>query len=286
MRAPASEKIALTWKLLSVWYMLLLGEVSALQSVVPKDATIARSGGWRVALNLGREAFSTMPPSWGSSGARFPLVIQCNFTDKGDVIPISHFVKYTLARGEVAKRVESGSWSLDKNRDLSFSLTFPETMERNGVELDAGSTVVCEGLIYTKDDLYALDQEFYDARSKNDRIIADVKEMKRRKEAPKKWNFETNKWERRYKDESLVSTVGKKLRLFTAEKFEERESGKRPNFKELSLEPGPFPGIGCNVYIKKEGFIKLRGKGFGGIIGTWAAEPINDNPASYYRSSY
>ena len=284
MRSFASENIALAC-VLSVWYMFLLAEVSALQSVAT-STTIAESGGWRVALNLGRVAFTTMPRSWASSGARFPLVMQCNFTDKGDVIPISECVKYTLVGGEVKKRVESGSWSLDKNRDLSFSLTFPEKMERNGVELDAGSTVICEGLLYTKDDLDALDDEFYDARSKNDRIIADVKEMKRRKEAPKKWNFETNKWEKRYKDESFVSTVGKKLKLIVAEKIEERESNKRPKFKELSLESGPFPGIGCDVYIKKEGFIKLKGKGVGGIIGTWAAEPINDNPASYYRPSY
>lgn len=260
--------------------------VSALQaaaSVTTTSPTPSSWGGWRVALNIGREPFTTMPQSWASTGARFPLVMKCNFTDDGNVASISGDVRYTVAlEGEVIKPVQAGSWSLTKNRDLSFSLMFPEQMVRNGVELGP-CEIVCESLLYTKKDLDSLDQDFYKSRSVTDEINADVKEVTRRREAPKKWNFETNKWEKRYRDESMVSSVGKRWKQFTAGISEEKQSKKRPKPLELSLEAGQFPGIDCNAYIQKGGLIKIKGRG---IIGTWRAEPINDNPASYYRPSY
>jgi len=254
--------------------------VSALSSATTKSNTW---GGWRVALNIGREKFSTMPNSWASSGARFPLIIQCNFTNDGNVYPISGEVRYTLAEGEVVKPVQTGSWSLtNNNRDLSFSFIFPEEMERNDVKFGP-CELICEGLLYTQTDLEALDKDFYRARSAMDEVNADVKEMKRRREAPKKWNFETEKWEKRYSDESIVSNVSKRLKQLASGVVEEAQSKKRPSPIELSLESGEFPGIDCNVYLKKGGSVKTKGAG---IIGIWGAEPINDNPASYYRPSY
>merc|ERR1712238_563894 len=95
---------------------------------------------------------------------------------------------------------------------------------------------------------------------------ADVKEMKRRREAPKKWNFETERWEIRYSDESIVSNVGNRLKQLTATIVEENQSKKRPSPIELSLESGEFPGIDCNVYIKKEGLVRIKGAG---IVGKW-----------------
>ena len=244
-------------------------------------------GGWRIALDVGREAFTTMPRSWAASGARFPLVIKCNFTDDGEVSSISGDVKYTIAvEGEVIKPVQAGLWSLTNDRDFSFTLGFPERMERNGVELGP-CEIICDGLLYTKNDLRQLDQKFYDARSITDDINSQVKEAKQRKEAPKKWNFETNQWEKRYKDESFVSTLGKRFKQLRAGIMEEIENKKRPASLQLSLEAGKFPGIDGVVYIKRGGLIKMKGNGIGdGIIGTWKAEPINDNPASYYRPSY
>ncbi len=247
----------------------------------------SRWGGWRIAFNVGREPFTTMPRSWASTGARFPFVVKCNFTDDGQVLSISGNVRYTIAlEGEVVKPVQSGSWSLKNDRHFTFSLKFPEEMKRNGVELGP-CEIICEGLLYTKNDLDALNRDFYEARSVTDNINAEVKEARRQREAPKKWNFETDRWEKRYQDESIVATVGKRLKQFKAGIVEESKSKKRPKPLELSLESGQFPGINCGVYIKKGGTIKLKGGGVGdAIIGTWGAEPINDNPASYYRPSY
>ncbi len=267
--------------------LILLSKVSDALLVQP-----ASWGGWRIALNIGRETFTTMQTSWGSTGARFPLVMKCNFTDSGNtdggnmVIPISGNVRYTVAEGEVVKPVLDGTWSLSNNRDLSFSLTFPEAMERNGVELNSMSTILCEGLLFSQKDLKALDEDFYRARSVTDDINAQVKESKRRKEAPKKWNFETNQWEQRYASESYFSILGMRLKQFYAGMVEESQNRRRPKPLDLSLEAGPFPGIDCDVYIRKGGLIKLEGAGVTGIIGTWSAEPINDNPASYYRPTY
>ena len=264
--------------------VLLLSQNLILTSALQMSAN--NWGGWRVALDIGREPFTTMPKSWGSSGARFPLVIKCNFTDDNAVGSISGDVRFTAAGGEVIAPVEPGTWSLSNNRDLSFTLTFPEQMERNGVEIGP-CTISCEGLLYTKEDLKALDEEFYRVRAITDKSNADVKEMKSRREAPKKWNFETNRWEKRYKDESIFLNVGKRLKQAIAINVEKIKSEDRPNPSTLSLEPGEFPGIDCDVFISRNGKVKMKGGNMGGdIIGTWRAEPINDNAASYYRPSY
>lgn len=246
-------------------------------------------GGWRIALNIGREAFTTMPRQWASSGARFPVVMKCNFTniDNSNVVrSITNDVRYTASEGEIIVPVGSGTWSLSNNRNLIFTLTFPEKLERNGVEVGP-CTIICEGLLYTKKDLADLDEMFYEVRSVTDEVNAEVKEMNRREEAPRKWNFEKNLWEKRYKNESPISKARKRFKQFLAEKNENEQRKKRPCPTEFSLESGSFPGIDDNVFIGKKGKIKMKGANFGdAVIGTWGAEPINDNPASYYRSSY
>ena len=266
-----------------------ISQVAALQPTTPSSLSSLTSspipswGGWRVALNIGREPLTTMPRSWASSGARFPLVMQCNFTDDGRVASISGDVRYTVTEGEMIKPVQAGTWTISKNnRDISFSLIFPETMIRNGVEILSQSEIICEGLLYTKTDLKALDQDFYNARSVTDDINAQVKETKRKREAPKKWNFETKKWEKRYKDESSIVSISKKMKQLAAGVVEKRQSNQRPNPSDLSIEPGQFPGVDCDVFMGKGGKVKIKGA----VVGTWGAEPINDNPASYYRSSY
>ena len=256
--------------------IFLSQNATALQSAATRS-----SGGWRVALNLGREKLTTMPKGFASTGARFPLVMNCNFTDDGKVTVMGGNVRYTLIEGEVVKPVSVGTWKLSNNRDLSFSLVFPETMERNGVEFGP-CEVFCEGLLYTKDDLDALDREFYSARSITDDVNAEVKEEKRRREAPKKWNFKTERWEKRYKKESIVSTVGKRFKKLTAGVMEERQNKKRPTPSDLSLERGQFPNIECDVFLGRGGEVRIKG----GVIGKWGAEPISDRPASYYRASY
>jgi len=279
---------SLSWRSVAILLALFFcAHVSALQSTATSTATARPSGGWRVALNIGREPFTTMPNTWAASGARFPLVMKCNFTDDGKVGSISGDVRFTGRDGEVITPVQSGTWSLSNNRDLSFTLVFPERIERNGVAVGP-CTIICEGLLYSKKDLGALDQDFYQVRSVTDQANAEVKEATRRREAPKKWNFETNLWEKRYKKESIASNIANKLKLFLAEKDEQTQSTKRPNPLVLSIESGEFPGIDCEVFIGKGGKLKMKGGLLSSdcVIGTWGAEPINDNAASYYRPSY
>jgi hypothetical protein len=166
-------------------------------------------------------------------------------------------------------------------RDLSFSFSFPQRMVRNGIEIGPGE-VICKGLLFTTKDLHSLNDAFYKARSVTDQINAEVKEAQRRLEAPKKWNFETNKWEKRYPNESWISMMSRRVKQLKAIKKEEIVSKKRPKPVDLSLEPGHFPGLDCKCFIKKMGSITMNGA----LIGSWGAEPITDIPPSYFRPSY
>jgi len=240
--------------------------------------------GWRVALNIGREPLTLMPPSWASSGARLPLVIKCDFTADGQVVSQKGEVRFTGPSGEVVKPVGKGEWSLRSNRFLSFTLNFPESLCKRDVELDAGTTVVCEGLVYSKGDLNAMNQRFYEARDKTD-VVANDLIFSRQKQAPRVWDKEKGKWVERY-SETKVLDATKRIKLFFLEGAEKREMSKRPNLTQLSLDSGPFPGVDGNVFVAKTGLVKSKKGPLNPVIGTWSAEPINDNPASYYRPSW
>ena len=276
----------------------------------------ANSAGWRVALDIGREPFSTMPSSWAKSGSRFPLIVKFEFASNNDnkdngntVSSISGDARYTASQGEIVVPIEPGTWTLsdsddDQKKDLSFSFNLPQTIERNGVQIGP-CTVTCQTVLYSTKDIDALNREFYRVRAITDEVNAQLQEMKRKKEAPKKWDFENSKWVQRYENESILGTFSKSMKQFKAERQERDRSKVRPKPSDLSLESGAFPGIDCNVYIGKRGTIRMYGYGDGdgnrsgngngggffggdrgGIIGTFGAEPINDNPASYYRPSY
>lgn len=222
-----------------------------------------------------------MPSTWASSGAMFPLIIKCNFTEDGTVTPMSDNVRYTASGGEVQKPVLPGSWTLKDRRDLCFSLSFPQRMVRNGVEIGPGE-VNFTGLLFTIKDLNDLSDAFFKARSVTDQINAEVKEAESRREAPKKWNSETKTWEKRYQDESFISRINRRVKQWRAMNAEDIASKQRPKAVDLSLESGDFPGLDCKAFIQKEGSIKMNGA----LIGTWGAEPITNSPPSYYRPSY
>jgi len=215
-----------------------------------------------------------------------PLIIKCNFTDDGKVASISGDVRFTGPKGEMINLVDPGEWDVTNNRDLSFQLTFPEIVERLDVVLNPGCTICCEGLVFSENDLRELDKKFYRARSTTDDANVKVQDVKRRREAPRKWNFETEQWEQRFKSESILSRTFKRSKLFGAQLMEARESVKRPNNGEISIESGPFPGFDCKVFLGKQGKIKTKMRLGDAIIGTWSAEPINDNAVSYYKASY
>jgi len=253
------------------------------------DALAWTHEGWRIAMSIGREPKSTMPKEWASSGCRLPVIVQCDFrtqdtatdSNKNVVVPLTGDVRFTGPDGEVVKPVESGEWSLAQGRDLSFTLNFPEELVRRDVSLVG--KVRLEGLLYSTNELKKMDKQFYAARDDRWDAGEALNDIDRRKNAPKKWNPDTNEWEVRYEDENILSQLGKKVNLVVATRKEAKVNEERPMPRDLSLDYGPFPGVEGDVYFRKQGKVFLKA-GFlrESEIGTWTAEPINDKPLSYY----
>lgn len=267
---------------------------SALSSAASSTVTpVVAHDGWRIALNIGREKDTRgMPESWAESGCRMPVVIKCDFIlhDKKKkeklVVPKDGSVRFTGPEGEITNPVETGSWSLTDERNLSFTLNFPNELKRRDVTLQG--MVKCEGLIYSEESLKKMNKEFYSARQEKWNAGEAYEDIERRKEAPKKWNDETDQWEERYKEEeSLTSKLKKRAALAFAERNEKKVNNVRPNPKDLSLDCGPFPTVEGKgkVYVLQEGKVILEKGGLLNskiTIGTWSAEPINNKPVSYY----
>ena len=254
-----------------------------LLSLTVRHQALALSSGWRIALNIGREPWTQMPSSWASSGCRLPIVVKCDFTPDKKVIPQDSVVKFTGPDGQVVHPIGTGTWELTDAKNLQFSLEFPTTLTRRDVVLEP-CTMTCSGLLYSKSELDDLNEAFYRARDETWKAGEAVNDIARQKEAPKKWNPETNQWEVRYQEPSLASKLAKRLELARTQQREREESAKRPNPKILSLDSGPFPGVEGHVYIQKEGTISIRQGWRDVVIGTWGAEPINGKPISYYPS--
>jgi len=243
--------------------------------------------GWRVALNIGRETTTkNMPPSWASSGARLPIVIPCDFSlEKNEFIPKEEIIRFTGPNGEVKTKINRGTWSLkQKTNELSFEFEFPEQFSRRDVTIESSSTLRCEGKLFSISELKQMDTIFYEARDETFAAEETVKDIKRRKNAPRKWNDESSEWETRYKEETNLSQVLKKMQLVRVKQQEKFKSGSRPLPKDLSLDCGPFPGIPDDVYMLSGGVLKMKQGLFRPdiVIGTWSAEPITDKPKSYY----
>ena len=260
-----------------------MGTTTAPTSDAPRS--IASAGSWRVVLNIGRDGFTSMPLQWGASGCRLPLVIKADFNDDGQVVPREDTCRFTGPAGEVVTPVREGSWTVSNDRNLEFSLKFPERIERRDVFLDAGTEITCEGLVFSKDDIKEKNDRFYKAREETWKVGRELNDITRRSVAPKKWNPESNRWEKRHNDEPIWNQIGKRLQLMNAQGEAQNKNAERPNPKTLSLESGPFPGFDNNVFVKKDGVIRIKCKGWrDAVIGTWSAEPINDKPVSYYNS--
>ena len=262
-------------------FVLPISAISLLL-LVPAATALATTGPWRIALNIGREPSTSMPSEWAASGCRLPLVIKCDFNDNGHVVPQQENCRFTGPDGEVVKPIQKGVWS-SNNRNLKYSLHFPQDLSRRDVTLDAGIEIFCEGLVYSKHDLKKMNDKFYKARDDTWKAGGELNEVNRRKEASKKWNEEKGQWEKRYEDEPLLSTLGKQINLMNVRRQSERENSDRPNPKTLSLDSGPFPGFDSDVFIQKQGIIKIKRGWRDAVIGTWSAEPITDKPVSYYN---
>merc|ERR1712071_621587 len=99
-----------------------------------------------------------------------------------------------------------GGWELSKdNQELAFSFTFPETLARRDVSIDAGTTLELVGRVYSQADLDRLNEEYYQAREATWQVGGELNEIANRQGAAKKWNEEKGQWEKRYPNENLFS---------------------------------------------------------------------------------
>jgi hypothetical protein len=195
--------------------------------------------------------------------------------------PISETVSFTGPGGAVVRPVQGGSWTLSsssgneplgKSKELTFDLTFPEPLTRRDVTIDAGSTLQCVTAVYTQTDLDYLNQEFYAARDEAWSIGGELNSMSARRDAPKRWNFETNRWEKRHDSETNPLTwMQTQAKYWRAKAKQEDKNRQRPDPNTLSAM-GRLPGLDEFVYIQKSSGI-VRNKA-GAVMGTWQAEPI------------
>lgn len=253
------------------------------------SVTSTSSTPWRLVLDIGREPLSSMPFDWARSGCRMPLVIPCDFQSDQTIQPQSDTVSFTGPDGAVISPIEGGTWKLsNNNKVISLSLTLPEKMERRDVYIPEGSTLTLEGTVFTKPELDNLNQAFYEARDKAWEIGGELNEMAQRQEAPKKWNEDKGQWEKRYPTENIVTQLQKRVALWGAQTEQKKRNNQRPNPNTLSSDQGILPGLEHDVYIQKEGVIKLRSKDGAindAVLGKWSAEPILANKVvSYYNS--
>jgi hypothetical protein len=259
--------------------------LAATTTMAAASVTTTTTGPWRIALSIGREPLTSMPLDWAASGCRLPLTIKCDFHNENgnEVVPQQETCRFTGPDGEVVKPIEKGSWSLsNNNRNLKFSLKFPQDLVRRDVVLNAGTEIFCEGLVYSTNELKKMNDKFYESRENTWKAGAELNDVNRRKEAPKKWNEEKGAWERRYGDEPLLSQLGKQLNLMNVKRQSELSNADRPNPKTLSLDSGPFPGFDSDVFIQQAGIIKIKRGWRDAVIGMWWAEPITDKAVSYY----
>ena len=262
---------------------------------------------WRLVLDIGREPLVTTSPipfDWGRSGCRMPLVIPVDFVlvqgaDNSIVVPRSDTVSFTGENGAVTSPVHGGTWKVVDNPDdekkkpqsLSFSLHFPESFSRRDVVIEGDTTITLEGAFYTKTAIDLLNDDFYQAREETWELGKQLNDMSRRHEAPKKWNEEKKRWEKRYPTENLMTQVTKRMQLFKAQTNQNIKNSLRPNPNTLSSTFGTLPGVMKSrsnsddrdgneddrnekepIYMLKQGTVKIGNS----VIGRWSAEPIKE----------
>lgn len=262
----------------------------------PTTTSSETSSSWRIVLDIGREPLAAMPFNWARSGCRMPLKIPCQFSMMSEASsssslllralePISDTVSFTGPNGAVVRPVQGGSWTLSsaellgKPKELIFDLTFPEQLTRRDVTIDAGTTLQCIASVYLQSDLDYLNQEFYKARDETWKIGGELNNMAARQGAPKKWNFDTNQWEKRYVAENPLQWIQKQTKYMAAKANQDIKNRQRPDPNTLSAMGGRLPGVDEYVYIQKSSCIvkaasSANGGGGGAVMGTWQAEPI------------
>ncbi|KAL3937237.1 MAG: hypothetical protein SGARI_002204, partial [Bacillariaceae sp.] len=200
----------------------------------------------------------------------------------------SDTVSFTGPDGAVVKPVVGGKWDVsDDQKQVSFSLSFPETMQRRDVTIEGGSTLELVGRMYTQEELDQLNNAYYEARENTWQLGVRLNDISRQQGAAKKWNEAKGRWEKPKTDANLFSTMQKRMNYMAAKAKQDQANEQRPDANSISNR-GELPGLdggnanenGNNgVYIAKGGVVR-QGKN-GPVMGTWQAEPITTNPVSY-----
>mmetsp|Transcript_16452 Transcript_16452/g.29727 ORF Transcript_16452/g.29727 Transcript_16452/m.29727 type:complete len:309 (-) Transcript_16452:58-984(-) len=247
----------------------------------------ATSSPWRIALDIGREPLARMPFEWARTGCRMPLVIPTDFAindknaskNKSILAPHSDTVSFTGPNGAVIRPIIGEGWELSKDeRTLSFSYTVPEELKRRDVYIEAGSTLVMTGRVYSKKELDRLNADYYQAREELWEAGGELGDIYDRASASKRWDEESGSWVKRYDNENPFKVAQKQLFYWGAKAKQGRKMAERPDLNELS-DRGNLPGVDGGVYIAKEGVVRV-GKD-GPVCGKWSARPITGAPASY-----
>ena len=243
---------------------------------------------WRVVLDIGREPLARMPFDWARSGCRMPLAIPCDISTKttastGEeeylVLPKADTVTFTGPDGAVVKPVVGGTWQTsDDRKEIFMSFTFPETLQRRDVSIEAGTIVELTGRMYTQEELDQLNQAYYDARENVWQLGGDLNDISRRQGAAKKWNEEKGVWEKPKSDENPFTMMQQRMKYMAAKAQQDQKNAARPDANSISNR-GNLPGLDNGAYILKGGVVR-QGKN-GPVMGTWQAEPITKNPVSY-----
>eukprot|EP00521_Asterionellopsis_glacialis_P012690 CAMPEP_0195303070 /NCGR_PEP_ID=MMETSP0707-20130614/32193_1 /TAXON_ID=33640 /ORGANISM="Asterionellopsis glacialis, Strain CCMP134" /LENGTH=272 /DNA_ID=CAMNT_0040366509 /DNA_START=64 /DNA_END=879 /DNA_ORIENTATION=- len=221
------------------------------------DDIVVTSAPWRITLDIGREPLANMPFKWARSGCRMPLVIPCDIQSDKKIVPQGDTVSFTGPDGAVISPIVGGNWDRSNNRELTMDFTFPQYMERRDVWIDAGTTLTLSGIVYTKDELDKLDREFYDARDEAWELGGQLNDIAQLIDGPKQWNEELQKWEKRTDGiPSILRQMQLRAKHLAAQTKQKQKSNQRPRPNDLS-EGGSFPGSTSNVFVQKQGVIKI-----------------------------
>jgi len=275
---------------ISMTTAFLVPSVERPQSLILPDATIDKSNvrnpAWRIALDFGRDAATPLLDSFGTSGVRFPVVVPCEFTQDGWVLPRSDTISYTALEGAITKPVQGGRWDISNTGDhhkLQFTMHLPQEIQKQDVKIPDQSTLVLEGLVYSQDTLKEYEAAFSKARQAEWKAQESLDDSLKVRDLPKKWNPETQAWETQLLDEPLTSLISKHWIVFTKRQERKRRHAARPKSVDMSAQPGWFPGFSPTspIYMGVRGIIRNQSQK-GMVVGRWSAEPIKDLPASYY----
>lgn len=249
---------------------------------LPSAAPTTTSTTWRVVLDIGREPLSSMPFDWARSGGRMPIKIPTQIDSAGHATPVDDTFSVTGPDGAVTQPIQGGKFLVSNDQtSISLDLHFPAEVARRDITIPAGSTLTCTSRLYTKTEMDALYQAYYDARDEAWQLGGELNDMVSVQGPPKVWNEEAKRWEKRSKSVNPLQWAQKRLMYAAAKTKQDQANQQRPDYNDLS-ERGALSGVADDyVYVAKNGVVKTQ---TGAVIGKWSMEPmLTDRPVSYRK---